>query len=83
MECVARITGDLSRNPRTYVPAPESAPESAPAPESAAPESGTDKGPADLKLLMDTELDGLTTVFEADVVVPVQLCQRAIPLMTA
>jgi NAD(P)-dependent dehydrogenase (short-subunit alcohol dehydrogenase family) len=32
---------------------------------------------------LDTELDGLATVYEADVVAPVHLCQRAIPLMIA
>ncbi len=44
---------------------------------------GIYQGPGGRQLIMDTELDELAISFEADVVGPVLLCQRAIPLMLA
>jgi NAD(P)-dependent dehydrogenase (short-subunit alcohol dehydrogenase family) len=42
---------------------------------------GVYQGPGGKQLIMDTTLDELAISFEADVVGPVLLCQRAIPLM--
>jgi 3-oxoacyl-[acyl-carrier protein] reductase len=44
---------------------------------------GVYQGPGGKQLLLDTELDELAISFEADVIGPVLLCQRAIPAMLA